>query len=324
MQAAPPDREANGGASAPDLGVYAGPGGLDAAEAFASSVHLPVGYALDFIGDSSWQSISSPSWTLAQWHGTRLTMIFGVPMLPASGATLAQGAAGDYDGEFVTLAQQLVAKGFGDALLMVGYDPSISGSPWSAGTPALASSYVAYWQRIVTAMRSVPGQSFRFVWDCTPSAGLVTAPQLYPGNSWVDVVATDAFDETFGQPASRWSYLLNKPYGLQWFADFADTMDKPLLIAKWGLVPASVPGGGGDDSTLVSSLLSWAERQDVLAAVVWDDGSWAVESPAFPNAARVLQDAGTKGRSTNAPGTPASYRAVEPGDRRLHRTESGN
>ena len=66
----------------PALGVYAGPGGLAQAQSFNAASGGNVSYALDFVDDGSWTSISDPYWTLAHWAGTPFHMIYGIPMLP--------------------------------------------------------------------------------------------------------------------------------------------------------------------------------------------------------------------------------------------------
>ena len=78
------------------LGVYAGPGAPVAATAFSADAGAPVPYAFDYIDGSTWQSISDPMWFVQRWSGSNFRMIWGVPMLPATGATLAAGSSGAF------------------------------------------------------------------------------------------------------------------------------------------------------------------------------------------------------------------------------------
>lgn len=282
------------GQTAPTLGLYTGAGGASTAEELATTLNAP--YALDYFPDDSWQDLTDPSWTLSQWAGTSFTMMWGVPMLPATGASLADGAAGDYDSLFSSLAQTLVADGQASSILLIGYDPGSSSNPWWVSTPAEALQYVAYWQQIVTAMRAVPGAQFRFEWDVAGGPSSISPASLYPGDQYVDIIATDAFDIPGpGTPAGqRWDDMAVIQYGPDWFAGFAAQHDKPFMIAKWGLVPTS-DGGGGDDPTFVEQFLAWAQSKHVAAAVLWDSGDWGITLGGFPAADAVLVQLEQKG-----------------------------
>jgi hypothetical protein len=271
------------------LGLYAGPIAATAPQTLASQIGHPVPYAMDYLDGSSWQSISDPSWFLQGWAGSGLHMIFNVPMLPSSGATLAAGAAGSYDGQFAALAQALVDNNQASAVLVLGWDANAPGLPWSVSTNAQAHDYVAYWRRIVAAMRSVPGARFEFAWDVGGGPEAIAPSTLYPGRKFVDVVATDIFDISTVTTAQRWLAIEDEPYGPEWFASFATLEDKPLMIAKWGVVPTTTSGGGGDDPAFVQGLLSWAAANHVVAAVVWNYGTWAISDGAFPASEAVLR-----------------------------------
>jgi hypothetical protein len=290
------------------LGVYAGPGALATAQAFATRNGVQVHYALDFINDTSWNEISDPQWTLQQWTGTSFHMVFAVPMLPETGANLASGAAGAYDAEFASLATNLVAAGFGSSTLMLGWDPLQPGTAWEATSPAKVTDYRTYWRDIVTTMRSVNGANFAFEWDGGNPTENRSPSSVYPGDAYVDLVATDAFDNVVPVPdESRWTSQAQATYGGDWFSQFALSHKKPLAIAKWGLVPATVAGGGGDDAKFVTQLTNWCASHHAAMAVVWDYGIWAIDGPTFPAAASAL--AGQRlapglASGTNASGTP--------------------
>ncbi len=278
----------------PAIGVYAGPGGLAQAQTFNQALGGNVDYALDFVDDGSWNSIADPYWTLANWSGTPFHMIFGIPMLPVDGSTLAAGAAGDYNLAFVSLATQLIAAGQGNAILMLGWDPMQSVTPWAVHSSTQASQYVAYWHQIVNSIRSVPGAHFSFEWDGGTPAPSVALESVYPGDNYVNLVATNVFDRLWSPSnGSRWAALLSNRYGPSWFAQFAQAHHKPLVIGEWGLVTASSStGGGGDDAPFVHQLLSWCAANQVALAVTWDYGTWGIASGAFPAAQSALSEAG--------------------------------
>jgi hypothetical protein len=270
------------------LGVYAGPGSPVAATAFSADAGAPVPYAFDYIDGTTWQSISNPMWFVQQWGGSGFQMIWGVPMLPSTGGfTLATGATGAYNAYFSQLAYTLVDHGLANSVIMLGWDPEDATFPWAARTAGAAADYVSYWRQIVTAMRAVADEQFQFAWDSAPDSDPVLPPALYPGNSYVNIVATDAFDVGAHGSPSSWSAIANETFGPDWFATFAANHNKPLMIAKWGVVPTSA-SGGGDNATFVNQFLRWADERHLFTAVTWDYGSWAVTGGSFPRAAAML------------------------------------
>ena len=275
-------------ASPVPLGVYAGAGSPAAAAVFQTDAGATVPYALDYLDDASWTTISDPAWFMQRWAGSGFQMIFGVPMLPKTGASLAAGARGDYNALFATLAQILIDNGQASAILMPGWDPEQQSLPWSVNTTAEAEDYVAEFNQIVATMRAVPGAKFQFVWDVSNSPDPVTPAALYPGDAVVNIVATDAFDLGIGPVNQRFSEVARVPYGLNWFAGFATHHGKALMIAKWGVAPTANLGGG-DDPGFVSDLLSWSSEKHVFAAVTWDYGTWAITGGAFPRSESILR-----------------------------------
>jgi hypothetical protein len=280
-------------AAAVPLGVYAGAGSPAAATVFATDTGTTVHYALDYFDGASWSTISDPSWFLARWAGTGFQMIFGVPMLPKTGASLAAGARGDYNGLFATLARVLIDNGQASAILMPGWDPEDMSYPWAVSTTTEAEQYVAEFNQIVATMRAVPGAQFQFVWDASNSSNRISPSAVYPGDAVVNLVATGAFDIGTGPAGQRWSEVAESPYGFNWFDNFAVRHGKQLMIAEWGLAPAGAEGGG-DDPLFVQDLLTWASQRHVFAAVTWDYGTWAITGGAFPRSAALLRQLSTE------------------------------
>lgn len=286
------------------IGVYAGPGDVAGAYALQDYLGLPVRYAMDFFSNASWASITQPTWVLGRWAGSGFTRIWGVPMLPGSGATLQAGARGAYDSYFAALARLLVQSNQSTALLVLGWDADLPGLPWSATTPTEAAWYVAYWRHIVSAMRAVPGARFQFVWDAAQTSTGIGPKAIYPGNAYVDIIATDVLQQELaagaspgqGPPAAttvtpqqQWAMLLNVSYGLEWFAELAALHSKPLAIDKWGLAPQGAGPAGSDDPYFVTHLLAWMTAHSVLYGVIWDYGTWSITSGAFPLSAAALR-----------------------------------
>jgi hypothetical protein len=305
--AVPAASPATAAAAMPSLGVYAGPGAATAAAALDWDLRGRVHYAMDYLADTSWTALADPSWLAQAWAGSPFAMVIGVPMLPAHGATLAEGAAGAYDAEFTLLAQRLVADGLGSATLLVGAQPDDVGTPWYVPSVAAARQYVAYWDRIEAAMSAVPGSSFTFEWDPGDSGTSPVPPSaMYPGNAAVGLVGTDAFDEVPAgmAPYEQWAQVLDRTYGPTWAATFAAGHGKPLSVTMWGVVPTA-DGGGGDSAAYVTGVLTWASHVGVSQCVLWDYGSWAIGGGGFPTAyAALVQAAGSAPTSENAGSAP--------------------
>jgi hypothetical protein len=198
------------------------------------------------------------------WTGSGYTLSLGVPIIPTDSSgtpvgTLAVGATGAYDSYFVTLGQALVAYGEANADLRLGWEFNDTRYPWTATTPASEADFAAYFAHIVRALRTVPGENFKFVWNPAAKA-FVTGPAAveatYPGNAFVDYIGLDIYDTTSAipaTPASSWNHTV---LALTAAENFAVTKGKPLAIAEWGLQPPSI-NGLGDDPLFIKSMIDW-------------------------------------------------------------------
>src|SRR5205807_10268871 len=83
-------------ADASNLGVYRGAASPGEVGAFGSWLGQTPGYALDFLASDSWSTIESPNWWLDGWAGSPYKVVYSVPLIPQTGGTLAEGAAGTY------------------------------------------------------------------------------------------------------------------------------------------------------------------------------------------------------------------------------------
>jgi len=300
--ALPADPRAEVHQAAPTLGAYVGPASLETARAVDRQLGWRVTYVLDFLPKVTWASMLDITWLVKAWAGSGFHVVLGVPMLPSGGATLEQGAAGAYDGQFTELATKLVEGGLADATLMVGWQPDDPGNTWYVSSAAAAREYVGYWRRIHAAMESVPGSRFTFEWDAGDAGtSPVSPPAMYPGNAVVDLVATDAFDTAApgSAPASQWPGVLDEPYGPAWMRSFALAHHEPMAIAMAAEVPRDAHGSG-DDPTYLAGLLSWAASSHLRYCMLWDYGPSTLTGGGFPESLAVLQ------RAIASEGTPAS------------------
>ena len=298
------------------LGIYGGGGDPRAVSDFTSSLGAQPEYAMDFLDGTSWSTITGSSWPYSEWAGKDFTMIWGVDMLPnsyspnsnasvAGGSChgLTQEAAGDFNSDFATVAHNMVAAGFGRSVIRLGWEFNGGWFPWSAG--GCPSAFVGAFQQVVTAMRSVPGQSFTFEWN--PTRGDLDVGDLanfYPGDSYVDYVGLDVYDVEWGSypgMPSEFSDLETQSYGLDWLASFAAQHNKAMVFPEWGLgwgtcsasgqaVSASnTQVCGGDDAQFVNLSAQWFATHNVAEATFWDYGSSSIDQGSNPNAATALR-----------------------------------
>jgi hypothetical protein len=302
---------AGGAATSSPLGVYTGALSPGSTAAFGRAIGQQPTYAMDFLDGTSWSTIvNGASSYMSTWSGSGYTMVWGVPMLPGSFSPnsnpadtsgsaygLQQGASGAYNSYFLKLAQEMVAGGQGSSIVRPGWEFNGNWFPWSANGQAAA--YVGYWQQIVTTMRSVSGQDFKFEWNPTAGdEGVGDLANYYPGNAYVDYIGLDVYDQTWGTYAgiaSEWNTYLTQPYGLDWLASFAAAQGKTITLPEWGLDPSpssndggpvSQPGsqvGGGDDPTFINDMAQWISQNNVVDAGYWDYNSSKLSSSSNPN-----------------------------------------
>ncbi len=255
-------------------GAYVGaanPSGLSAFDA-ATGTHATI--ATDYLpatgGFAGMDGANgSLNWLLGAWSGSGVTLSLGVPIIPSDAAgnpvaTLAAGATGAYNSYYVTLAQALVAAGDANAYLRLGFEFDGNWMPWYAGTPAAEANFAAYFDQIVTAMRSVAGANFRFVWN--PDAGAFTASGYnvavaYPGNAYVNVIGLDLYDQSWVSPqtpTTAWSTAILP--ALTAARQFAAAQGKPLAFTEWGDIIRSDGHGLGDDPLFMTNMVTWMKN----------------------------------------------------------------
>ncbi|MGK9459295.1 glycoside hydrolase family 26 protein [Streptomyces sp. G6] len=263
---APPAAQAPAAAAAPAFGAYLdyGPRGvarmaelshwLGGAELSAGHTYLP--------GDR-WSNIAGAPGFLDVWADWRTReadrmLVLNVPMMERNEeglddeevrALLRQGAAGRFDHHYRALAERLVELGVPDTVLVLGWE--MNGTTYSHRCGPDPEAWKTYWNRIVTTMRAVPGQKFRF--DFTPSRGRDAIPwtECYPGDATVDIIGMDSYDQPRGMPFDE---QVTEPYGLQDHVDFAKAHGKPISYPEWGLFR------NGDNAEYMRRMLAWMDE----------------------------------------------------------------
>ncbi|WP_338698107.1 glycosyl hydrolase [Streptomyces sp. Q6] len=266
---------------------------------------LRVGHT--YLPGDRWSNIEgSPSFldSWAKWRRERDDRLFvlNVPMLERNEegvpdaqvrGLLQQGAAGDFDEHFRTLAERLVDLDVPDTVVVLGWE--MNGITYTHRCGPDPAAWKKYWTRIVTVMRSVPGQKFRF--DFTPSRGRDAVPwtECYPGDDVVDIVGMDSYDQPEGKSFDE---QVSEPYGLQAQVDFAAKHDKPISYPEWGLFR------NGDNAEYMRRMLGWMDEHKPLYNTLTDycpHGVWQCDEN--PKAAEIYRAALT-GRDKPTEPTP--------------------
>lgn len=228
----------------------------------------------------------------ARWRagGEDRLFVLNVPMLPGNEEPhtdagvrrlLAEGAAGRYDHRFRTLAQRLVRLGLHDAVLVPGWE--MNGTTYTHRCGPDPHAWKTYWRSLVTAMRSVPGQEFRF--DFAPSRGedALAWPLCYPGDDVVDIIGMDTYDQP---PGEDFDDYITQPYGLRAHVDFAAAHGKPISFPEWGLFR------NGDNAAYMRRMLEWMTEHPPVYQTISDycpHGVWWCDRN--PESARVFREA---------------------------------
>lgn len=258
-----PDRKPG---AAPAFGAYLdyGPRGVARMAQLShwlGGAELRVGHT--YLPGDLWSNIEGAPGFLDVWADWRTReadrmFVLNVPMMERNEEgvdddevreLLRQGAAGRFDHHFRALAERLVELNVPDTVLVLGWE--MNGTTYTHRCGPDPEAWKTYWNRIVTTMRSVPGQKFRF--DFTPSRGRDAIPwtQCYPGDATVDIIGMDSYDQPRGMAFDE---QVREPYGLQAHVDFAKAHGKPISYPEWGLFR------NGDNAEYMRRMLAWMDE----------------------------------------------------------------
>ncbi|WP_437010719.1 glycoside hydrolase family 26 protein [Streptomyces sp. enrichment culture] len=269
------------------LGAYLhyGPAGIQRMaelQSWLGGTELRVGHT--YLPGDRWSNIAGQVGFLedwARWRQERADRMFvlNVPMLELNESRLPDflvarmlraGAEGRFDQHFRALAERLVGLGVPDTVLVLGWE--MNGSTYTHRCGPDPEAWKRYWKRIVTTMREVPGQKFRF--DFAPNRGRDAIPwtECYPGDDVVDIVGMDSYDQP---PGRTFDEQANEPYGLRDHVEFAAARGKPISYPEWGLFR------NGDNPEYMRRMLEWVKEHKPLYHSISDycpHGVWQCRS----------------------------------------------
>jgi hypothetical protein len=195
-------------------------------------------------------------------------------------------ANGDYDSHAVRLAENLVSYGAGSIVIRLG--PEANGnweSDYTGNTDAEMSAWAQCFDSEVSAMRSVPGAYFKFLWNpnvCT--YGDIPLSAWYPGDRYVSIIGADAYDidcytlETVAQEGWQAYYTDSASPdsgdpgfpSLANMENFAVAHGKPMSFPEWGM------SWGDDDPAYVSGMADMFHNDSFAFQSYYDGGDGGI------------------------------------------------
>jgi hypothetical protein len=264
---------------------------LEAVEAFQLAKRLPYNGIVD---RETWRALLAdppnkrPAITISAEISAEMNTLLTAgngPTTPGfyepTSAPLVAAAAGALNSSFYDLGQLLVQDGLGNTIIDLGREMNGSWYEWSQhrAPPSEPDAFILAWRQIVTTMRSVPGQHFKFLWTIYMAYSSVA--ESWPGSAYVDYIGSDIFDwyggidNAYPTTASgaldhtwKWHQILTwEPGGLNWMAEFSLATGKPIIIPEWGLDFHA--DGGQDDPLFITNMMEWLKAHHAIG-LYWD------------------------------------------------------
>ncbi len=178
-------------------------------------------------------------------------------------------AAGNFDSHATQLGTSLVAAGLQHSVIRLGAEMN---GDWEAdfvGTTTVEQQlWVNCFKNEVRSLRQVTGGHFLIDWDPNPCSFNIPYANLYPGNSFVNILGIDLFDVSCAAPKTPISFaqLESQPSGLTSFEALARAHHKPLSLPEWGLLKKP----SGDDPGFIDGIGSTFTSRDFAFETYFD------------------------------------------------------
>ncbi len=221
--------------------------------------------ALTHVAFGSWSAFEGSAAYLSRdvWSQTDKPVVWSIP-LNVTGSTLEQGATGAFNDQFRTVAQWIERYAQNETIYVrPGWEFNGHWIPWDADGHEQA--FIETFRQFVDTFRSV---SDRFVFEWTVNIGDfgVDPADAYPGDSYVDIVGMDFYQDPRWDPAdplSAFHQMESRPVGLTWLEGFAAAHGKPTAYSEWGL-------RGNDMAPYVELVGAWIDSHNVAYHNYWD------------------------------------------------------
>lgn len=224
---------------------------------------------LEHLDMTSWTTLQS-MWFGSAWAGQGYRMCITFCPFP-NGNTLAQAASGQFDSNWKNMLNMIAAV-FPDAILRFAHEQNCC-YPWKAS--ADPANYIKMWQRWAPLARAASSK-FVLCWNPIYGDGDIPMENTYPGDQYVDLMGLDVYDFKGGWASGQ---ILNSNHGLNWFASYAKTHTKPMMLCEWGAAtyPSVPTQDGGDDPAFMQGIYDWCMATGA-SNIIYNDNNTGVHS----------------------------------------------
>lgn len=250
------------------VGVYVGNSTADLT-AFEGWLGSSVGQVLAFTGEANWTDYqTSVPWARDLWGAVNRPVMFSVPLLGASDATLAQAAAGAYNTYYQVAAQALANFRPSDPIIYIRTGWEFNGNWMKWAALGKEADFISSYRNFVTTFRESSNR-FRFDWCVNLGFNGMNPETAYPGDDYVDVIGLDvyyntAFDDP--DPSAAFDFMVSELYGLQWHIDFATAHGKQAGFSEWGVMTDNA-------GPFIEKMDSWIDTNGIIYHNYWDSYS---------------------------------------------------
>jgi hypothetical protein len=248
-----------------------------------------VDFHSQFVGEASWDDFDgSVGWALGLYPTLNRPIAWSIPLIP-KGASLADAAKGTYNKHYEIAAQKIgAARTEATIYIRTGWEFNGNWMKWAS--QGREADFVAAFRNFTDCFRA-RSDRFAIVW--CPNIGQRDPAPSYPGDDYVDVVGLDFYYQPkwdpHGSAEDIWTYMVTRPFGLQWHLEFSRKHNKPMAFPEWGIC--------ADDLGLyVKRAAAWFASSDVIYHAYWDsnadypgrlsDGTYPAAGAAFRDAFR--------------------------------------
>jgi hypothetical protein len=168
-----------------------------------------------------------------------------------------------------------LAKSYpGTLFIRLDWEMNGSWSAWNpdnvaqAGLGESPSTYVAMWQHVVNYFRNAGVTNVKWVWAPNVDAGAGTMAAYYPGDSYVDDVGLDGYNNAYTQGGS-W-LTPEQVFGAS-YTELESVTSKPVIITETSSVEAdSAEGAAGESKAQwMDELSSYVPTLGNVVGVCW-------------------------------------------------------
>lgn len=172
-------------------------------------------------------------------------------------------------GTATTIGNTLVSNGFQDTIFRIMIEQNTNfNHPWNQQFLS-AAAYIAEFQAVVTDLRAVAGNNFKYVWcpngDDGNNLGGRTTQDTWPGETWVDYVGSDIYDFYGGNSGGNINEILTLANGGSQAGWPTLATPKPLVLGEWGLNGSGSTYDNGQGATFMNNMINLITNNNYVA-----------------------------------------------------------